>query len=107
MVSRIAKNSGDELRLDEIGSLLGITPTKSRLKGEPKSPGAKQVWGRSLWLLRRFELSDDRDPVEHLNWLLNLLEPKALVIKDISGRLTLISSAASLPKVDRADSRLM
>jgi hypothetical protein len=77
--------SGDTLRPDEIGSLLGINPTKTRLRGGPRSSNSKQVWADSLWLLQS-PLGDDCEPVQHLEWLLNSLEPKAEIIKGLADR---------------------
>ena len=76
--------SGETLRPDEIDSQLGIKSTRTHLRGEPRSSRTKLLWKHSLWLLES-QLTDDSEPVEHLNWLLNLLEPKASVIKSLSG----------------------
>ncbi len=77
--------SGDSLRPDEIGVLLGLDPTRTHVRGEPRGRGAGIVWDRSVWSLES-PLPDDADPAEHLNWLLSRLEPKASVIKDLSGQ---------------------
>jgi hypothetical protein len=77
--------SGDALQPDEIGSLLDLKPTKVHLKGEPRPGKSKLVWNNSLWLLQS-PSSDDCEPAQHLEWLLNSLEPKAGIIKDIADR---------------------
>lgn len=76
--------SGETLRPDEIDSQLGIKPTMMHLRGEPRPGKTKLVWEHSLWILES-QPGDDADPVEHLTWLLNRLEPKASVIKSLSG----------------------
>lgn len=77
--------SGERLQPAEISSLLGLEPSRTRLPGEPRSSNSNLVWSHALWCLES-QLSDDRDPVDHLHWLLNLLEPKAALLQDLSGK---------------------
>jgi hypothetical protein len=79
---------GEEVQPDEITRLLGVAPTRTHLRGEPRSLHgkiAKLVWKDSLWLLT-CPLTDDRDPAEHLIWLLDSVEPKLSVIKDLAAK---------------------
>lgn len=76
--------AGETLQPDEIGYRLGLTPTRTRLRGEPRSPNSKLVWNHSSWQLDS-QLSDNREPVDHLNSLLDLLEPKSSAIKEVVG----------------------
>ncbi len=77
--------SGNALQPDEISSLLNLKPTKAHLRGEPRSSKSKLAWNNSLWMLQS-PLSDECEPVQHLEWLLNSLEPKAGIIKGIANR---------------------
>jgi Domain of unknown function (DUF4279) len=80
--------SGEGVQPDEIGRLLGLAPTRTHLRGEPRglhSISPNLVWNDSLWLFQ-CPLGDDRDPAEHLNWLLDSVESKLSVIKDLAGK---------------------
>jgi|SRR5579864_395766 len=79
--------SGEDLRPDEITRLLGIAPTRVHLRGEPRGHGksCESVWERSLWLLQS-PLGDSRDPVEHLDWLMRVLESKRSAVKGLRGK---------------------
>jgi hypothetical protein len=76
--------AGEELRPEEVSDLLNLRPTKTRLRGESVSPKARLLMTQSLWLLES-GLSNDRGAPEHLNCLLDLLEPRALEIRALSG----------------------
>jgi len=75
---------GKTLQPDAISAALGIKPTRARILGEARSAGSQLHWKDSLWMLES-PLSETCDPVEHLTWLLELLEPKASILKDIAG----------------------
>ena len=96
---------GEKLRPEQIDAMLGLKATHIHLKGQRRSPRHKAVWRESLWSLRS-RLSDDHSIADHLEWLLERLEPKADVIKTLSANITLTFSVASPPIVGRAVSSL-
>jgi hypothetical protein len=74
---------GEKLRPEQIDAMLGLKATHIHLKGQRRSPRHKAVWRESLWSLRS-RLSDDHSIADHLEWLLERLEPKADAIKTLS-----------------------
>ncbi len=76
---------GGTLQPEEIGSALGLKATHTYLKGELLSPAHASVRQESGWLLQS-PLSNRSDMVEHLKWLLDSLEPKRDVIRELSGK---------------------
>jgi hypothetical protein len=78
--------SGENLQPDDVGRLLSLKPTRTHLRGQPRGrqgKSAQHIWNYSLWLLES-PLDDDRDPAEHLKWLLDILVPKVSLIKTLS-----------------------
>jgi hypothetical protein len=74
------------LQPDEVSRLLDLRPTRTHLRGQPRGisgESAKHFWNRSLWSLES-PLSEDGDLAEQLKWLLNSLEPRLSVIKELA-----------------------
>ena len=76
---------GEELRPDEITSQLDLKPTRIHIRGEKKSSRVPLVWKDSYWSLD-CPIDSENDPSDHLRWLLDMLEPKAAMVKEISAR---------------------
>jgi len=76
---------GETLQPEEIGTALGLVATRSHLKGERRSSRHKAVWRGSAWLLQS-PLADESDMVDHLKWLIDVLEPKLDVIAELSNK---------------------
>jgi hypothetical protein len=74
---------GETLQPEEIGLALGLKATHTYLKGELMRPGHTSVRQESGWLLDS-PLSKRSDMVDHLKWLLDSLEPKRDVIRELS-----------------------
>ena len=79
---------GEELRPDEITSRLALKPTRTHISGERKSSRNPLVWKDSYWSLD-CPIVAENNPVEHLEWLLDMLEPKTAILKEISARFRL------------------
>jgi hypothetical protein len=77
--------AGDTLDPKEISSCLEIEASLSGVKGELVRSGLPAVRRTSVWVLR-CPLEKSAPMEEHLKWLLNLLEPKAGIIKGIADR---------------------
>lgn len=75
--------AGDALRPDQITATLGLEPTQSGVKGERFSTRHSAVRRTSFWLLK-CPLSDSLPLTEHLEWLLNLFEPKIDLINSVA-----------------------
>jgi hypothetical protein len=75
--------AGDALRPDQITATLSLLPTQSGVKGERLSSRHGAVRRTSFWLLR-CPLSDSLPLTEHLEWLLDLFEPKIDLINSIA-----------------------
>ncbi len=75
--------AGDALRPDQITATLGLEPTQSGIKGERFSTRHSAVRRTSFWLLK-CPLSDSLPLTEHLEWLINLFEPKIDLINSIA-----------------------
>src|SRR5260370_875909 len=75
--------SGDTLRHDQINAILGLEPTQSGVKGERFSTRHSAVRRTSFWLLKS-PLSDSLPLAEHLEWLLDLIEPKLDLIGSLA-----------------------
>ena len=73
---------GDTLPPEAIGPTLGLAATRMHLKGELLSPKHKAVRRKSSWHLDS-PLPDDSNMVDHLKWLLDSLEPKRDVVKEL------------------------
>ena len=75
--------AGDELRPDQITATLSLEPTQSGVKGERFSARHSAVRRTSFWLLK-CPLSNSLPLTEHLEWLLDLFEPKIGLINSIA-----------------------
>jgi hypothetical protein len=75
--------AGDALRPDQITVTLGLEPTQSGVKGERFSSRHSAVRRSSFWLVK-CPLSDSLPLAEHLEWLLDLFEPKIDLINSIA-----------------------
>jgi hypothetical protein len=76
---------GESLDPDESGSALGLTASRTHLKGELLSPAQKTLRRESGWLLQS-PLSKRGNLVEHLTWLLDAIEPKRDVVRQLSSK---------------------
>jgi hypothetical protein len=76
---------GEELRPDEITSRLDLKPTRIHIRGERKSSRVPLLWKESYWSLD-CPINGESDPSDHLRWLLDVLEPKSAMLKEISAR---------------------
>jgi hypothetical protein len=66
---------GERFEPGEIEAILGFSATSFKLKGERLSPRLTMTRRNSVWVLK-CPLSDQLPLQEHLEWLLNVLEPK-------------------------------
>ncbi|MGP0018625.1 MAG: DUF4279 domain-containing protein [Candidatus Sulfotelmatobacter sp.] len=80
----------------EISDRLGLQPTRTHTKGQPRgarrtdgSIDLSNVWQDSAWQLTS-PLGRDRILAEHINWLLDTIEPKADAIKALRTECSLI-----------------
>lgn len=73
----------EELLPDEVGAVLGLRATSVHVKGEPRSRHHKDVWRDSFWYLAS-PLGDERVMGDHLNWLLDSLEPRMDAVMKLS-----------------------
>ncbi|MGB6975338.1 MAG: DUF4279 domain-containing protein [Terracidiphilus sp.] len=75
---------GDSLGLEEVTSSLGIQATSSGLKGEILSSSRlKKPLRTSIWRLAS-PLNTEQPLEDHLNWLLDVLEPKSDVVSKLA-----------------------
>lgn len=77
---------GDALQPDEINRDFGLQATNSGLKGEHQSkyPEARPL-RTSIWILNS-QLDEHFPLQDHLRWLLDVLEPKLVVVRGIANR---------------------
>ena len=81
--------AGDALRPDQVTAILGLEPTRSGVKGERHSSGHGSVSRTSFWLLK-CPLSDSSPLSKHLEWLLDMFEPKFTSISSITEGATIM-----------------
>jgi hypothetical protein len=75
---------GDTLIPEEIRQKIGLDATFTGIKGEPKHPNSSRYVNRtSIWILK-CPLKDLLPMEDHLNWLLDRLEPKLDVIHSLA-----------------------
>ncbi len=75
--------SGEQPPPDQISALLGLRPTRTHTRGESRTGRSGAVWDHSVWILRS-PLSDDSEPSEHIAWILDVVEPRLGVLREIS-----------------------
>lgn len=68
---------------EEIEAVLGLQASRTHRKGEQRSTRNKLVWRESAWLLNS-PIDKGRSLPEHLQWLLDAIEPKIDVIRSLS-----------------------
>jgi hypothetical protein len=73
----------ETLTPEEIGTRLQLTASKSHTKGSLKSARVPIPWKNSFWALDS-PLEDQRNMSDHLKWLLDVIDPKADALKDLS-----------------------
>lgn len=80
----------------EISERLGLQPTRTHAKGQPRGFRQKDgsispsiVWKDSAWHLTS-PLGRDRNLSEHIKWLLDAIEPRAEAIKALRADCSLI-----------------
>jgi hypothetical protein len=80
--------AGDTLDPEKISSCLELEASLSCVKGEQVRSGFRAVRRTSIWILR-CPLDKLTPMEEHVKWLLNLLEPKAAIIKALADRFSI------------------
>jgi hypothetical protein len=75
--------SGDTLAPDQMTAILGSEPTESGIKGERFSTRHSAARRTSFWLLES-PLKDSLPLADHLEWLLDLVEPKLDLIGSVA-----------------------
>jgi hypothetical protein len=68
---------GDALVPDDVTSALGLEPTRSHTKGQLISNGRPEVRKGGFWGLSTRDSVTSRDLRRHLDWLLDIFEPRA------------------------------
>jgi hypothetical protein len=88
--------SSISLTHQEISDRLGLRPTRTHTKGQPKgfrqedgSISPSIVWNDSAWFLQS-PLGRDRNLAEPIQWLLDAIEPRTDAIKAIRPECSLI-----------------
>jgi hypothetical protein len=74
---------GEDLQPGEIEVLLDLKATRTHSRAESRTREDTAIWLDSLWLLES-PLPQDCDLPEHLDWLLDALEPKLYVLSSLS-----------------------
>jgi hypothetical protein len=74
---------GETLQPEEVEAMLGLHATRTHRKGDRRGDRNDAVWRESLWSLESPQ-GKDRDLPEHLDWLLDALEPKLDVLRSFS-----------------------
>jgi hypothetical protein len=77
------RNLGEALQPEEVEAMLGLRATRTHRKGDRRSHRNDAVWRESLWSLES-PLGRHRDLPEHLDWLLDTLEPKLDALRSLS-----------------------
>lgn len=77
--------SGDTLHPSHVSASLGLEATQSGIKGERFSPRHNALRRTSFWILKS-PLGNYRPLEEHLNWLLDVLEPKCDLLISIRSK---------------------
>jgi len=67
----------------DIAKQLGLEPTKTHVKGSPRSARHNATWPSSLWLLNS-PLTDQSDMADHIRYFLDLLEPKVHALEALA-----------------------
>ncbi len=75
-----ARFVGDNVDPERITSELGIQPSEAHIKGELSKKRSEHAWGTGYWGIDS-PCSSDQAFEKHLEYLLELLEPKFLVLK--------------------------
>ncbi|HKO19570.1 MAG TPA: uroporphyrinogen-III C-methyltransferase [Acidobacteriaceae bacterium] len=75
--------SSDVLTPEEIGTHLGLAPSRTHRKGEVRSQRVPIPWKDHFWSLQS-PLSENADMAEHVQWLLNVLDQKLDVLRELS-----------------------
>ena len=75
--------SSQVLEPAEIGTRLGLLASNIHKKGDLKSGRVRIPWKESLWRLES-PLGDGSDMAEHVSWLLDVLEPKLDLLKQLA-----------------------
>jgi hypothetical protein len=73
---------GEALDPEKITEMLGINPTKSAKHGDKR--GRSNKWPHGIWILESSEQIESVDPIKHIIWLLDKLEPSKTNLIEIS-----------------------
>lgn len=73
---------GRELEPEKITKSLGINPTRGYKRGEKR--GKKNVWPHGIWMLDSSGKLDSDDPIKHIEWLVEILEPARMKLIEIA-----------------------
>jgi Domain of unknown function (DUF4279) len=68
---------------EDVEAVLGLKASRTHRNGERRSPRNNLVWHESAWLLHS-PIGKARDLPDHLEWLLNITEPKRDAIRSLS-----------------------
>ena len=79
--------SGESFDPNEITATLGLEPTKTGRKGDLRSLPERKIPPRrdSIWILNS-PLADEKPLQDHLEWLLDQLEPKSATIEAVAAK---------------------
>ena len=67
---------------ESVTKTLGLSPTKTQTAGDQR-PRSKSVIKQSGWFLRSEDHVDSRDTRRHIDWILELLEPKSSEVQNL------------------------
>jgi hypothetical protein len=83
---------GEDIDPQRMTTLLKISPHKSARKGEKKTSGNQdKKWSYGFWILDSSKQIDSSDPIMHIVWLLDQLEPSKMGLVEISNDHTIDS----------------
>ena len=71
----------DDLDPEAVSSELGLLPTEAQVKGVSPRPGSRPPARVGAWFLSSQRMLASRDVRRHIDWLLELLEPRADALK--------------------------
>jgi hypothetical protein len=72
---------GRELEPEKITGILGVCPTRGYKRGDKR--GKQNVWPHGIWMLESSGELESNDPIKHIEWLVEKLEPARLKLIDI------------------------
>lgn len=76
----------EQLDLEEVTALLGVSPTSSIIAGELKSEKYDRRYKYTGWFLESAKEVESRDSRHHFAWLLNHMASKGNALKELLAR---------------------